>query len=221
MKRVIEPEWLDFLPAEDGAAVGARRDLRRINTIMGSARHLSRLLPPGAQRIAELGAGDGQVMLCMAQRVKRAGIEATLVDRAPAFKETTRRAFDACHWNVNTVRADAQSFLERGPRFDAIVANLFLHHFERRPLGRLLELIAERTSFFAACEPRRSGFALLGSRLLWGLGCNAVTRHDAVVSVRAGFSGRELSQLWPSAPGWRLDERAQAPFSHLFTARRA
>jgi hypothetical protein len=48
-----------------------------------------------------------------------------------------------------------------------------------------------------------------------------VTRHDAVVSVRAGFSGRELSQLWPRAPGWRLDERPQAPFSHLFTARHA
>jgi hypothetical protein len=48
-----------------------------------------------------------------------------------------------------------------------------------------------------------------------------VTRHDAVLSVRAGFAGRELSALWPSADGWKLEERRAGLFSHLFVAHRA
>jgi hypothetical protein len=51
------------------------------------------------------------------------------------------------------------------------------------------------------------------------IGCNAVTRHDAAASVRAGFAGRELSALWPARPGWRLREGRAGLFSHLFVAR--
>jgi hypothetical protein len=47
-----------------------------------------------------------------------------------------------------------------------------------------------------------------------------VTRHDAEASVRAGFCGRELSELWPKSDAWVLTERAAWPFSHLFVARR-
>jgi hypothetical protein len=56
--------------------------------------------------------------------------------------------------------------------------------------------------------------------MLWVVGCNDVTRHDAVVSVRAGFAGKELSPLWPEAPDWELAEHAAGSFSHLFIARR-
>jgi hypothetical protein len=61
---------------------------------------------------------------------------------------------------------------------------------------------------------------LFCSRLLWAIGCNAVTRHDAVVSVRAGFSGGELSALWPDQQNWRLTEQRAGMFSHLFIARK-
>jgi hypothetical protein len=47
-----------------------------------------------------------------------------------------------------------------------------------------------------------------------------VTRHDAVVSVRAGFADRELSALWPSGMTWTLRERARGLFSHCFVASR-
>jgi hypothetical protein len=56
--------------------------------------------------------------------------------------------------------------------------------------------------------------------LLWAIGCNSVTRHDALVSVRAGFSGDELSALWPDKKNWQLTERRAGPFSHLFIAQR-
>jgi len=216
MERTIEPEWLDVLPASDRRAQRSRADLRRINALMGNARHLARMLAAPAQRIADLGAGDGSVMLAVARRLRRPGVELVLVDRSPSAHVDD---FKRHGWQAATATADVHDFLaRRGPRFDAIVANLFLHHFEDEPLRRLLELAAARTSLFVACEPRRARLPLYASRLLGAIGCNDVTRHDAVVSVRAGFRDDELSRLWPREWGWRLCERAAWPFSHLFVA---
>jgi hypothetical protein len=58
----------------------------------------------------------------------------------------------------------------------------------------------------------------MAARCLPLLACHAVTRHDAVVSVRAGFTGRELSPLWPADDSWILTERAAGCFSHSFVA---
>ena len=102
--------------------------------------------------------------------------------------------------------------------FDVITANLFMHHFASGPLANLLALIAARTHTFVACEPRRGLLALGASRMLWAIGGNDVTQHDAVASVRAGFAGRELSALWPR-DGWDTWERPAGPFSHCFVAR--
>ena len=54
----------------------------------------------------------------------------------------------------------------------------------------------------AACV--EVGPALFFSRFLWVLGFSAVTQHDAVISVRAGFCGHELRALWPEKAGWTL-----------------
>jgi hypothetical protein len=207
MDRVLEPETLDGLPCADPRAQRSRGELRLINTLMGNARHVARALPADTRTLLDLGAGDGH----FARRIAGPAVKLTLLDRV---------AFPASQGEVR-VTADAQRFLsEEARRFDAIVANLFLHHLEREALRDLLALIARRTTLFVACEPRRSRTALAASRLTWALGCSALTRHDAQASVRAGFCGRELSELWPRAPGWRLAERPAWPFSHLFVARR-
>jgi hypothetical protein len=209
--RVLEPEWLDVLPASDPRAQRSRRDLVRVNTLMGHPRMLRSLLrdlaPLGS--IAEIGAGDGRFL---AAALEGAGLdgEVTLVDRSPVA-----HAFAG----ARVVRADVFDWLPTAPRFDAIVANLFLHHFEDGDLARLLALVAGRTRIFVALEPRRAAFALYGAHLLGFVGCNDVTRHDAVVSVRAGFTGHELSRLWPSE-GWTRDEGPRGLFTHAFVARR-
>ena len=98
--------------------------------------------------------------------------------------------------------------------------NLFLHHFNDVELKQLFAGIAPRCQAFVACEPRRSTFALFASRTVALLGCNDVTRHDAVASVRAGFDGDHLSRLWPDPVRWSMTERRAGMFSHLFVARR-
>ncbi len=54
--------------------------------------------------------------------------------------------------------------------------------------------------------------------MLWAIGCNRVTLHDAAASVRAGFRGGELAASWPQSGGWDVEERAAGLFSHSFAA---
>lgn len=227
--RCVEPEWLDALPADDPRAVRSRRDLRWINACMLQSAIMARALTrSGVYRqpctLLDLGAGDGTFMLRVAQRLASVWPDVTviLLDRQNIISAETRRSFRALQWNVETISADAFDFLEHAPlsQVDIVTANLFLHHFSREPLARLLALAANRTRLFVACEPRRAPHALTTSRLLWAIGCNAVSRHDALVSVCAGFSGSELSSLWPANGEWIIHEQLAIPFSHCFVARR-
>jgi hypothetical protein len=225
-ERRLEPEWLDHLPAADPRAVHARRDLRLVNRIMGHARIIAkplRALPANAPRIAELGAGDGTLLLRIAQAPGWAQTaHVVLVDREPAVSADTLERYRERGCRVTIDAGDVFDWLARDSKpFDAIVANLFLHHFERDALTRLFALAAARTRLFIACEPRRARLPLAGSRMLGVLGCNDVTRHDAVLSVRAGFDGRELSALWPGGDAWTTRERSAGLFSHLFIASRS
>jgi hypothetical protein len=100
------------------------------------------------------------------------------------------------------------------------LANLFLHHFHDRELMTLLQIISSKARLFIAVEPRRCWRSLAASRCVGLIGCNDVTRHDATASIRAGFSGRELTRLWPSRTGWEMHEVPAGLFSHCFTALR-
>jgi len=71
---------------------------------------------------------------------------------------------------------------------------------------------------FIACEPARCAFSLIACKCLGLIGCNHVTRHDAEISVRAGFTNHELSDLWPRKSDWQLKEGTAGLFSHLFVA---
>ena len=224
-KRVVEPEWLDTLPPEDPRAMRSRRDLRRVNAWMGQSGIILRLLRRSVgqrapQSMIELGSGDGAFMLRLARSLspRWPGVQVTLIDRQEVVSPATVAAIEGLGWQEQIVTADvfdALEGLESGA--DAILANLVLHHFADPALLRLFELAANLAPCFVACEPRRSALALTGSRLLWAIGCNGVTRHDAPASVRAGFAGRELSMLWPQQ-GWSLQERGAGLFTHSFLA---
>src|SRR5436305_5353942 len=112
--RLLEPEWLDEMPPQDPRAVRSRADLRRVNWVMGNARLLSKHLTAGV-RIADLGSGDGSVMLRVARSLRRPGVELTLVDRAPVVSDATLAAFAALGWKVTIAARDALDFIAREP----------------------------------------------------------------------------------------------------------
>ena len=228
--RSIAPEWLDQLAGDDPRAIRSRRDLRRINALMLNRRFIARELRRSfatrpLRTIAEIGAGDGSLMLKVARQLAphRHTVEFALMDQQDLVSAGTHAQFASLGWRAQAVTGDVFEMLAQRaePMFDVVVANLFLHHFDAAALRRLLALVAQRTRVLIACEPRRSAGALFGSRLLGLIGCNDVSRHDAVVSVQAGFNGQELAAHWPAGAGWTLHECAYGWFSHGFVAIRA
>lgn len=242
LPRRVAAETLDGLAASDPAAMRSRTDLRRIHRVMGTrgvvARALRKLAASRPQgrplRLLELGAGDGSLMLGVARALKKClpAVELTLLDRLDLVGEATVAAYAASGWRVSAHVGDALDWAAGGAslrpdaaagRWDAIVCNLFLHHFEGAPLRSLLGAIESRGERFFACEPRRSRLALAASHLVGAIGANAVTREDAVLSVHAGFRGTEISRQWPGPPAgadWTLAEYPAGLFSHCFCARR-
>ncbi|HEY5234343.1 MAG TPA: hypothetical protein VIK35_12490 [Verrucomicrobiae bacterium] len=225
MKRRVQPELLDTLPAGDPRAVHSRRDLRRVNGWMRQhvlmAAVLQKMLhrhPPG--QITELGAGDGTFLLRVARKVspRWPDVKVALADRHKCVSAETLAAFVELGWPAEAVVADVFDWLQTSGAGKVVIANLFLHHFENARLAELFRLISQHANLFIATEPRRARWPLFCSRLLWVTGCNEVTRHDAVVSVQAGFFGEELSALWPDRQNWRLAEHRAGAFSHLFIA---
>ena len=226
--RRVRPEALDSLAADAPEAMRSRRDLERINRVMGARRIvagalLAAPLTSAPRRLTELGAGDGTLMLRIARTLaaRWPGVDVTLLDRQRLVDADTLAGFRALGWTARMETADVLEWTARraGDDCDVIVANLFVHHFDDGPLAGLLAAIAARTRIFCACEPRRERLPLVGSRLVGCLGANAVTRADAVLSVHAGFRGRELSVLWPQADGrWTLTEYSAGLFSHCFVA---
>ena len=226
MKRNVQPELLDALPPGDLRAVRSRRDLRRINSWMRNhvimARVLQNNLPAAPKKIVELGAGDGNFLLRVAQRIspRWPDVQATLLDLQKNVSAETLASFTKLGWRAEAVVADVFDWSPAVGAESVVIANLFLHHFEDAPLSSLLRKISNNTSLFVAMEPRRFTWSSLVRPLLWLIGCNDVTRHDAVVSIRAGFAGEEISALWPDQTNWQLTERRAGLFSHLFIARR-
>ncbi len=225
MNRIVQPELLDWLPPDDPRAIHSRRDLRCVNSWMRNHELMAAALLGNFQghslhRITELGAGDGKFFLRVVKKISARWPdgEATLIDLKKNVADETLAAFASLGWRAKAVVADVFDW----PQIDSdiVITNLFLHHFEDTKLAELLGLISRRTKLFIALEPRRAAWPLFCSRLLWAIGCNDVTRHDAAVSVRAGFFGDEISRLWPDRKNWELTEKRAGVFSHLFIARK-
>src|SRR5262245_4404184 len=222
MDRVVEPELLDTLPADNADASESRRDLRRINRIMGHARRWPRmlkgLLPLCGQipwRVVALGAVDATLtaQIWVQLPPPPPGSQLVLLDQLDISSHPSVAALEDHGWEVETHTAEAQAWLEELTQQSAtlIYANLFLHHFDANSLGELLRRIARQSIAFACLEPRRSSLGLLGVLFLPWIRCNSVTRHDAQRSVRAGFRHREISEAWPAEDEWSLKERTAGP----------
>ena len=226
--RRLTPEILDSLPPLDPSALASRRDLQRLHPILGQHRlwvqWLKKTYPSSPPRsLADLGCGDAYLLaqiLPLAFPNGGNGCQLLLIDRQPCVSPATLAQFHQQHWQPVVLSATAFSWAQSTTSVDLVLANLFLHHFQDDPLAQLFSEISRLAHRFAAAEPHRGLAGALGSRLLRLLGCHFVTRHDAQVSVAAGFCDQECSHLWPAKPTWNLQEHRAGLFTHFFSAER-
>jgi hypothetical protein len=227
VNRIVQPEILDALLPENLDAIGSRRDLNRLNRLMRHPAIMADAMaknwqgpPPG--RLTEIGAGDGKFLLSVAQKISTRwpNVRATLLDRQKSVTPETLADFAAPGWRAEAVVADVFDWPRSFEPGGVVIANLFLHHFQEARLAELLKVVSQRAELFIALEPCRARWPLFCSRLLWAIGCNYVTQHDAEVSVRAGFDDSELCALWPDKQNWELAEYRTGMFSHIFIARK-
>ncbi|HEU5125027.1 MAG TPA: hypothetical protein VFW05_13310 [Verrucomicrobiae bacterium] len=229
MPRIVQPELLDILPPNDPKALGSRQDLLRLNRIMGHVKIIAQQLDtlPAAKpfQLIDLGGSDGAFLLEVAEKLGRrnpaALVQATLMDRSPVMPPDMIERFAKLNWQLRSVTADALDFLRDAfAEVDVMIVNLLLHQFDDEALRELLALASQRTRRFIAVEPERGGVPGFLSGLIGLIGCNSVTRHDARVSVEAGFCGHELTAFWPRGPHWEIEEHRVGWVNHLFIAQK-
>jgi hypothetical protein len=196
--RVVAPEILDELPADDPDAARSRRDLRRINFLMGNERWICRVVSnfpeAGLRGIVEFGAGDGELAGKLAAMFPAAHLTACDLAPRPAALDGRVR------WRRGDLLSGGASM-----NGGVLVANLFLHHFEGDAL-RMLGKLCDGFEVVVFNEPDRAILPHMLGLLMWPT-INRVTRHDMHVSIRAGFAAGELPGLMGLEPGkWLFRE---------------
>lgn len=219
---MIGTELLDD-PRADPAAVRAElRDIGRLNALFGGTRAVLRELERFFERgeegtgaaawtLLDVGTGLGDIPRAAAAAARRHGI-----DLKPVGLEWNRTAAGAAQANgVPMIVADG-NMLPITPRsVDVVIASQVLHHLPREVAAcwiATFDRVARRGVVLA--DLRRSRLAMAG---VWaaalGLGMSRVTRHDAVVSLRRGYTKREFNELLREAgvravaryrPGFRV-----------------
>jgi hypothetical protein len=197
MQRTLEPELLDSLAPHDPNAIHSRRDLRLTNAILGNYRWLVRTLRPllgEGETALELGAGTGELGRLLA----RHSIAADGLDRLPRPSEwpATRR------WHSTDLR-DFAGYAD----YPVVFGNLIFHHFDAAELAALGKILGQHPRAIVACEPARRKFSQHAFATIAPLlRANAVTLHDARISIAAGFLSDELPLalgLSPEVWSWR------------------
>ncbi|MBV9611002.1 MAG: methyltransferase domain-containing protein [Acidobacteriaceae bacterium] len=187
--RVLEPEMLDHLPAEEARPNLA--DLVRINRLFGGhaviRKSLARVATPGDRfTVLDIGAASGDT----AELIRTLYPRATVISLDYTAVNLERAPFPK-------VLANAFELPLRAGSVDYVMSSLFLHHFTDAQVVALLRSF-QKTARRAVimCDLERHAIPYWFLRFTKPiLGWNDITVHDGLISVRAAFRAPELLQL--------------------------
>ena len=207
LQRVVTPEQMDEPGVDEAQLAASLRFIRRVNRVLlGSAavvghfKRWSRAWQRGkrGQRITvlDLATGSADIPVALTRWAARAGFDlhVTALDLHPT---TLRLA--AAHIGdnprVELVRGDALKPPFTPGSFDYVISSMFLHHLpdiEVMTALRIMDKLARRGMVWN--DLLRNRRAAAWCRVIT-LGQPSIVRHDALTSVRAGFTPSEVREL--------------------------
>ena len=200
--RQIKSEILDDLDAKDPQAKRSRQDLRRINLFMGNMRWIREEIQQLTNQtdtklnIIEIGSGDGQFLESL-KHIK--GLNLKGVDLQPKPKSISSEI----EWIQEDI-LNISNLPQNNSDPTAVICNLILHHFTDDQLSKLGKL-SSKANHIIINEPSRRLIPLFLGYLAFPL-LGKVTRHDMIISIRAGFRYRELLKFFPSKHCFMIKE---------------
>jgi len=213
---MIGTELLDDPRADAVAVERELKDIGRLNALFGGTRAVVRALEPVFARarrdadegcgaldwiLLDVGTGLGDIPRAAARAALRHGITLHLV--GIELNRTAARLARGADPDapLAPVLADGGA-LPLAPRsVDVIVASQVLHHLPRAVAVRWIAAFHQLARHaVVVADLRRSWLAMAG---VWaaclGLGMGRVTRRDAVLSLRRGYTRREFDALLAAA----------------------
>ena len=222
---MIGTELLDDRRADPHAVRNELRDIARLNTLFGGTKAVLDALEAFFRdscnvqpatcdvpwTLLDVGTGSGDIALAAVAAARRHGITLTAIglEVIPAAAQLTRAN------GVEVVLGDGGALPFGAKSIDIVIASQVLHHLPRAVAVRWIasfDRVARRGVVLA--DLRRSRIAMAGAWLAGhALRMGATTRHDAVVSLRRGYTRVELTAMLREAgvstapryrPGFRI-----------------
>ena len=196
---MIGIEVLDDPGADPRLVRAELTDLILLNRWFGGTRAvigaLLPLLPPrgGSCTLLDVGTGSGDIPRAVARAASARGVTVTAIglDRSPLAARV------AVTTGLPTVVSDGGSLPLASRSVDFVIASQVLHHLEPDVATRWireLDRVARRAVVIA--DLRRTRIAMAAVWLVsFPLGLHPATRRDAVLSLRRGYTDRELEAL--------------------------
>jgi 2-polyprenyl-3-methyl-5-hydroxy-6-metoxy-1,4-benzoquinol methylase len=221
-RREHVPERMDDPNCDRACLLRTLRGFGLLNRLVSRYRSvLERLVlrdmqarPERTYRVADLGAGGGDIAAWLLRRSRELGLEVSVlaVESDPVIADFAERTHGGMH-GLSILRQDATDLRAIGP-VDYVIGNHFLHHLDDAGIVALLrsvlELPVRRFVFLDLIRSRAAyaGISVLGFLLF----PRTFIGVDGRRSIRRGFRPDELGRLFEQhGIAERVEIRSLAP----------
>ncbi len=211
MRRVLTPELMDAPDADPGELRRSLAFIRWVNRWMGGQSGLVRRLENWTRQwpvgrpitLLDVATGSADIPLAAAQWARYRGIDVRItgIDIHETTLALAREHLDAAPSHlaeaITLERCDALEMTDRFgvASFDIVHAGLFLHHLSdinAMNVLRQMDRLSRIGLVWNDLVRSRAGFAAIQAMTL---GMPRMVRHDARVSVQAGFTRAEAMEI--------------------------